>query len=116
MYFEVYTKRQLLQAIEIIKEYSMAKTATDRMQELVISLPVKDRDLAEKFIAERRFQDLHDLVKSDVVKYSRLSEEERLKRIDINEDGMNSLLAEVISYLNIIGWDEEVMNDYDEEP
>lgn len=116
MYFEVYTKRQLLQAIEIIKEYSMAKTATDRMQELVISLPVKDRDLAEKFIAERRFQDLHDLVKSDVVKYGRLSEEERLKRIDINEDGMNSLLAEVISYLNIIGWDEEVMNDYDEEP
>ena len=116
MYFEVYTKRQLLQAIEIIKEYSMAKTATGRMQELVISLPVKDRDLAEKFIAERRFQDLHDLVKSDVVKYGRLSEEERLKRIDINEDGMNSLLAEVISYLNIIGWDEEVMNDYDEEP
>lgn len=115
MYFEVYTKRQLLQAIEIIKEYSMTKTATDRMQELVTSLPVKDRDLAEKFIAERRFQDLHDLVKSDVVKYNRLSEEERLKKIDVNEDGMNSLLAEVISYLNIIGWDEEVMNDYDEE-
>ena len=116
MYFEVYTKRQLLQAIEIIKEYSMAKTVSDRMQELVTSLPVKDRDLAEKFIVERRFQDLHDLVKSDIVKYDRLSDEEKLKKIDINEDGMNSLLAEVISYLNIIGWDEEVMNDYDEEP
>lgn len=116
MYFEVYTKKQLLQAIDIIKEYYMAKTSTDKMQELVTSLPLKDRDLAEKFIVERKFQDLHDLVKSDVVKYNRLSEEERLKRIDINEDGMNSLLAEVISYLNIIGWDEEVMNDYDEEP
>lgn len=116
MYFEVYTKKQLLQAIDIIKEYYMAKTSTDKMQELVTSLPLKDRDLAEKFIAERKFQDLHDLVKSDVVKYNRLPEEERLKRIDINEDGMNSLLAEVISYLNIIGWDEEVMNDYDEEP
>ena len=33
----------------------------------------------------------------------------------VNEDGMNSLLAEVISYLNIIGWDDEVMNDYDYE-
>lgn len=116
MYFEVYTKKQLLQAIEIIKEYSMAKTATDRMQELVTSLPVKDRNLAEKFIAERRFQDLHDLVKSDVIKYGRLSEEERLNAVDINEEGMNSLLAEVISYLNIIGWDEEVINDCDEEP
>ena len=116
MYFEVYTKKQLLQAIEIIKEYSMAKTATVRMQELITSLPVKDRSLAEKFIAERRFQDLHDLVKSDVIKYGRLSEEERLNAVDINEEGMNSLLAEVISYLNIIGWDEEVINDCDEEP
>ena len=115
MYFEVYTKKQLLQAIEIIKEYSMAKTVTDRMQELITSLPVKDRNLAEKFIAERRFQDLHDLVKSDVIKYGRLSEEERLNAVDINEEGMNSLLAGVISYLNIIGWDEEVMNDCDEE-
>ena len=115
MYFEIYTKRQLLQAIEIIKEYSMAKTATDKMLELVPSLPtVKDRDLAEKFIAERRFQDLHDLVKSDIIKYDRLSEDEKLKS-SVNEDGMNSLLAEVISYLNIIGWDDEVMNDYDYE-
>ena len=112
MYFEIYTKRQLLQAIEIIKEYSMAKTATDKMLELVPSLPTaKDRDLANKFIAERRFQDLHDLVKSDIIKYDRLSEDEKLKS-NVNEDGMNSLLAEVISYLNIIGWDDEIMNDY----
>lgn len=93
----------------------MAKTATDRMEKLVISLPVKDRDLAEKFIAERRFQDLYDLVKSDIIKYERLSEEERLKRIDVDIDGMNDFLAEVISYLNIIGWDEEIFNDYEEE-
>ena len=93
----------------------MAKTATDRMEKLVISLPVKDRNLAEKFIAERRFQDLYDLVKSDIIKYERLSEEERLKRIDVDIDGMNDFLAEVISYLNIIGWDEEIFDDYEEE-
>lgn len=114
MYFEVYTKRHLLQAIEIIKEYSMAKTVTDKMQELVTSLPVKDRDLAKKFIAERRFQDLHDLVKSDIRKYDRLSDEDKLKRVDVNEKGMNNLLAEVISYLNIIGWDEEDVDDDEE--
>lgn len=93
----------------------MAKTATNRMQELVVSLPVKDRNLAEKFIVERRFQDLYDLVKSDIIKYERLSEEERLKRIDVDIDGMNDFLAEVISYLNIIGWDEEIFDDYEEE-
>ena len=93
----------------------MAKTATDRMKKLVISLPVKDRDLAEKFIVERRFQDLYDLVKSDIIKYERLSEEERLKRINVDIDGMNDFLAEVISYLNIIGWDEEIFDDYGEE-
>lgn len=92
------------------------KKATDIMKELVSSLPtLKDRNLANKFITERRFQDLYDLVKSDIVKYERLSEEERLYRTDINIDGMNSLLAEVISYLNIIGWDEEIIDDYDEE-
>ena len=92
------------------------KTATDIMKELVSSLPtLKDRNLANEFITERRFQDLYDLVKSDIVKYERLSEEERLNRVDINIDGMNSLLAEVISYLNIIGWDEEIVDDYDEE-
>lgn len=92
------------------------KTATDIMKELVSSLPtLKDRNLANKFITERRFQDLYDLVKSDIVKYERLSEEERLYRTVINIDGMNSLLAEVISYLNIIGWDEEIIDDYDEE-
>lgn len=94
----------------------MAKTATDRMQELVTSLPtIKDRDLAKKFIAERKFQDLYDLVKSDIIKHERLSEEERLNKVGVNIDGMNELLSEVISYLNIIGWDEEIIDDYDEE-
>lgn len=94
----------------------MAKTVTDRMNKLVESLPLKDRDLAYKFIRERRFQDLHDLVKSDIIKFEKLSEEDKLEKTDINNDDMNRLLAEVISYLNIIGWDEEIINDYDEEP
>lgn len=91
------------------------KKATDRMQELAISLPVKDRNLAKKFIVERKFQDLHDLVKSDIKKWENLDEEAKKLQIDIDIDGMNSLLAEVISYLNIIGWDEDIIEDYEEE-
>lgn len=93
----------------------MAKVATERMKDLIDSLPVKDRAFAKKFIDERRFQDLYDLVKSDIVKYERLSEEERLNKTDIDVGGMNDLLAETISYLNIIGWIEEIFDDYDEE-
>ena len=94
----------------------MASIIIERMQRLVPSLPLRDRDFAEKFITERRFQDLYDLIKSDIVKFDRLSEEERLKKTDVNIDGMNDFLAEVISYLDIIGWDEEIIDDYDEEP
>lgn len=93
----------------------MAKTAVDRMKDLVDSLPIRDRGFANKFITERRFQDLYDIIKSDIVKFERLSEEERLNRTDVNIDRMNDFLAEVISYLDIIGWDDEIIDDYEEE-
>lgn len=93
----------------------MAKTAVDRMKDLVDCLPVRDRAFANKFIAERRFQDLYDIIKSDIIKFERLSEEERLSRTDVNIDKMNDFLAEVISYLDIIGWDDEIIDDYEEE-
>lgn len=93
----------------------MVKTAVDRMKDLVDCLPVRDRAFANKFITERRFQDLYDIIKSDIVKFERLSEEERLNRTDVNIDKMNDFLAEVISYLDIIGWDDEIIDDYEEE-
>lgn len=85
------------------------------MENLITSLPLKDRDLAKKFISERKFQDLHDLVKSDIRKYESLDEDSKELQKDVDIDGMNSLLAEVISYLNIIGWDEDITEDYEEE-
>ena len=91
------------------------RKATDKMENLITSLPLKDRNLAKKFISERKFQDLHDLVKSDIRKYESLDEDSKELHKDIDIDGMNSLLAEVISYLNIIGWDEDITGDYEEE-
>lgn len=91
------------------------RKATDKMENLIISLPLKDRDIAKKFIAERKFQDLHDLVKSDIRKYESLDEESKELQKDVDIHGMNSLLAEVISYLNIIGWDEDIVDDDEEE-
>lgn len=92
----------------------MAKTAVDKMKNLIVSLPLKDRDIAEKFISERKFQELYELIKSDIRKYENLSEELKTLHIDIDIDGMNNFLAEVITYLNIIGWDYEI-DEYDEE-
>lgn len=92
----------------------MAKTAVDKMKKLVVSLPLKDRDLAERFISERKFQELYEIIKSDIKKYESMPEDIRLFHIDVDIDGMNNFLAEVISYLNIIGWDYEI-DDYDEE-
>jgi hypothetical protein len=114
MYFEVYTKKHLLQAINIIRDYEM-RTVVDKMLSLVPSLPtLKDRDLADKFIAERKFDKLYELVKSDVLKTKKMDEEYIITHC-INVDGMNEFLAEIISYLDIIGWDEEDINDEEEE-
>ena len=85
------------------------------MEKLIPSLPLKDRDIAKRFISERKFQNLHDLVKSDIMKYESLDEEAKERYNDVDIDGMNNLLAEVISYLNIIGWDEDMEDDYEEE-
>lgn len=113
MYFEVYTKKHLLQAINIIRDYEM-RTAVDKMLSLVPSLPtIKDRDLADKFIAERKFDKLYELVKSDVLKTKKM-DEEYIITYGIDVDGMNELLSEIISYLDIIGWDEEDIEDEEE--
>lgn len=91
------------------------RTVVDKMLSLVPSLPtLKDRDLANKFIAERKFDKLYELVKSDVLKTKKMDEEYIITHC-INVDGMNEFLAEIISYLDIIGWDEEDINDEEEE-
>lgn len=90
------------------------RTAVDKMLKLVPSLPTpKDRDLAEKFIAERKFDNLYELVKSDVAKTKKMDEEYIIAH-NIDIDGMNEFLAEIISYLDIIGWDEEDVDDEEE--
>lgn len=90
------------------------RTAVDKMLSLIPSLPnLKDRDLADKFIAERKFDKLYELVKSDVLKTKKMDEEYIITH-HINVDGMNEFLAEIISYLDIIGWDEEDIEDEEE--
>lgn len=88
----------------------MKNTPVDRISKLVEILPGKDLKLANEFIESRRFQDLYDLVKSDIKKAEKFNKENPQSNIDI--DSLNSLLAEIISYLDIIGWDED---EYDED-
>lgn len=90
----------------------MKNTPVDRISKLVGILPEKDVKLANDFIKSRRFQDLYDLVKSDIKKAEKFNKENPQSNIDINS--LNSLLAEIISYLDIIGWDEDIY-DEDEE-
>jgi len=69
MYFEVWSKKQTLQAIEIIKKYAKYMDKIDQIRFYLSELPTeKDKTLAEKFLNSRDFESLYDLVVSDVTK------------------------------------------------
>lgn len=99
MYFEVYTKKQLLQAIEIIK--IMSSTPTERIKKLISLLPEKDVDLGYKFLDSRDFSSLKELVDSAILKVkknmTRVNPRPEYAKIDL--EGLYILKSEVDVYL-----------------
>ena len=74
VYFEIYSKRQLLQAIELIK----AMNIITAIREYFEHLPEKDKKIAEKLLDGRKFAELKEIVDSDVIKLS--------KKVNLEED------------------------------
>ena len=100
MYFEVRTKRELLEVIKIIK---MESAQVQKIRSLIPRLPEKDIPLANKFLDKRDFENLEDLVTSAIYKVSKsktigASEAlmERYKNIDVAD--LQELAGAVIDY------------------
>lgn len=98
MYFEVRSKKELLQALEIIK---MEHNLIQIMRKLMPSLPEKDIALGNKFLADRDFEELQNLVDSAIVKVKRdRAKSEIPKYADINLDNIHKLSSVVSEYAN----------------
>lgn len=84
-------------------------TPVQRMKSLLPNIPARDIPYATKFIEERDFEALRDLVKSDIHTLIKKNDSSLENQID----NLRELKAEVDSYLLLIGLDEEDEVDTD---
>lgn len=68
MFFEVRTKKELLEALRIIR---MESPQVQRIRKLIPSLPEKDIPIGNKLLEARNWEELQNLVSSAIVKMER---------------------------------------------
>lgn len=87
------------------------KTPIQKMEELLCNLPEKDIKFAEKFIKERNFEALQELVISDIQKIEKKCNPTSLEPEDLKMeetlDALCKLRNEVEGYLSLLGYFSE---------
>ena len=88
-------------------------TPVEKITNLIQYLPYKDIKIAEKFLKTRQFENLKEIVDSDIYKVikDRKKEESIQKYIHIDLDALYSLQSELSAYLLLLGINNE--EDYD---
>ena len=88
-------------------------TPVKKITNLIQYLPYKDIAFAEKFLKTRQFENLKEIVDSDIYKVikDRKKEESIQKYIHIDLDALYSLQSELSAYLLLLGINNE--EDYD---
>lgn len=91
----------------------------DRIKSLIESLPKKDISFGYKFLEERDFESLQELINSALYKINKSlnSDNPKEEYLKINLEDLNSLKAEVDIYSAQIGFEDEDIEsdlDYDE--
>lgn len=84
-------------------------TPVERVRSLLKHVPAKDIPYATKFLQERDFEALRDLVKSDIQILRKKKDDSLEEQIDF----LRELKAEVDSYLLLIGLEEEGEDETD---
>lgn len=88
----------------------------ERMKALIGSLPEKDIPLGHKFLGERNFESLKELVDSAIykVKKSLKTDNPKEEYLKINLEDLVELKSEVDLYLAMLEPDEERFDDFGE--
>lgn len=92
MYFEIRTKKELLQALNIIK---MESSQVQRIRKLVPSLPEKDIPIGNKLLEARNWEELQNLVSSAIVKIERATSKGDDKYANIDLPSLYDLQASI---------------------
>lgn len=82
MFFEVRTKKELLEALRIIR---MESPLVQRIRKLIPSLPEKDIPIGNKLLEARDWEELQNLVSSAIIKIERVNSkgDNRYANIDL---------------------------------
>lgn len=88
----------------------------ERIQALMNSLPSKDISLGHKFLSERDFESLKELVDSAIYKVRKNLKTDNPKEeyLKVNLEDISKLKSEVDLYLAILEPNEEIYDDFDE--
>ena len=78
-------------------------TPVERIKSLLKNIPAKDIPYATKFLDDRDFESLRDLVKSDIQILRKKHDESLAEQIDF----LRELKAEIDAYLLMIGLEED---------
>lgn len=97
IYFEIRTKKELLQALKIV---GMENNLVQTMRKLIPNLPEKDVTLGNKFLANRNFEELQNLVDSAIAKVRRDRLSGSPKYADVDLDNLHKLSGIVSDYLS----------------
>ena len=92
MFFEVRTKKELLEALRIIR---MENPQVQRIRKLIPSLPEKDIPIGNKLLEARNWEELQNLVSSAIVKIERATSKGDDKYANIDLPSLYYLQASI---------------------
>lgn len=92
MFFEVRTKKELLEALRIIR---MESPQVQRIRKLIPSLPEKDIPIGNKLLEARNWEELQNLVSSAIVKIERANSKGDSRYADIDLPSLYDLQASI---------------------
>ena len=92
MFFEVRTKKELLEALRIIR---MESPQVQRIRKLIPSLPEKDIPIGNKLLEARNWEELQNLVSSAIVKIERATSKGDNKYANIDLPSLYDLQASI---------------------
>jgi len=102
IYFEVHSKGEVLNSIKIIKTLVTLTNMLEKIRKLVGYLPTKDEELAHSFVQHRKFEELQEIVLSNIVKLERKKKELSSKDLD-RLTHLQELNGYLVEYNNLLG-------------
>lgn len=95
IYFEVRNKRELLQSLDVVK---MESPILNSIRKLIPKLPEKDISIANRYIEDRDFESLQDLVDSAIIRIKKDKRKDNPKYSHIDLASLDRLSVLISDY------------------